>query len=155
MHATAPGHADIATWWGPTTGRTPPFGGRGSGRTGGRWTRGVSRPPLIHSFRAFAVRGTAPEEDDHRCVVTRAVWRREGDRLLFEVEANRFLHHMVRFLVGTMLDEGSGRRAEGTVRRLLDAEDNREVSPPAPPHALYLERVDYPPDLYLSTPDSA
>jgi tRNA pseudouridine38-40 synthase len=62
---------------------------------------------------------------------------------------------MVRFLVGTMLDEGSGRRAEGTVRRLLDAEDNREVSPPAPPHALYLERVEYPPDLYLQTPDSA
>jgi tRNA pseudouridine38-40 synthase len=108
-----------------------------------------------HSFRAFAVRGTAPESDDHRCVVTRARWRREGDRLLFEVEANRFLHHMVRFLVGTMLDEGSGRRAEGTVRRLLDADDNREVSPPAPPHALYLERVEYPPDLYLPTPDSA
>ena len=54
-----------------------------------------------------------------------------------------------------MLDEGSGRRAEGTVRRLLDAEDNREVSPPAPPHALYLERVEYPPDLYLPTPDIA
>lgn len=108
-----------------------------------------------HSFRAFAVRGTAPEHDDHHCIVTRARWRREGDRLLFEVEANRFLHHMVRFLVGTMLDEGSGRRAEGTVRRLLDAKDNREVSSPAPPHALYLERVDYPPDLYLATPDTA
>jgi tRNA pseudouridine38-40 synthase len=108
-----------------------------------------------HSFRAFAVRGTAPESDDHRCVVRRARWRRDGDRLVFEVEANRFLHHMVRFLVGTMLDEASGRRDEGTVRRLLAAEDNSEVSAPAPPHALYLERVDYPRDLYLPTPQSA
>jgi tRNA pseudouridine38-40 synthase len=108
-----------------------------------------------HSFRAFAVRGTAPAHDDHRCVVRRARWRRDGGRLVFEVEANRFLHHMVRFLVGTMLDEGSGRRAEGTVRDLLGAADNGGVSPPAPPHALYLERVDYPPDLYLLTPDSA
>lgn len=108
-----------------------------------------------HGFRAFAVRGTAPADDDHRCVVGRASWRREGQRLLFEVEANRFLHHMVRFLVGTMLDEASGRREAGTVRGLLDADDNRDVSPPAPPHALFLERVDYPADLYLLTPDSA
>ncbi|MFL5575355.1 MAG: tRNA pseudouridine(38-40) synthase TruA [Gemmatimonadaceae bacterium] len=106
-----------------------------------------------HCFRAYAVRGTAPPHDDHRCVVRRARWRRdEAGRLLFEIEANRFLHHMVRFLVGTMLDEASGRRDAGTVRRLLDAPDNSGVSAPAPPHALYLERVDYPPELYLDSP---
>jgi len=108
-----------------------------------------------HRFLAFAVRGTAPADDDHRCVVREARWRRDGGgRLVFEVVANRFLHHMVRFLVGTMLDEASGRRETGTVRRLLDAADNREVSPPAPAHALFLERVEYPADLYLDT-DSA
>lgn len=107
-----------------------------------------------HCFRAYAVRGTAPPHDDHRCVVRRARWRRDGGRLVFEVEANRFLHHMVRFLVGTMLDEASGRREAGTVRRLLHASDNSGVSAPAPPHALYLERVEYPRDLYLDPPDS-
>ena len=70
---------------------------------------------------------------------------------MFEVEANRFLHHMVRFLVGTMVDVASGRREPGALRTLLDADDNRGVSAPAPPHALFLERVDYPRELYLES----
>lgn len=104
-----------------------------------------------HSFRAFAVRGTAPADDDHRCDVRDAVWRERDGGLVFEIEANRFLHHMVRFLVGTMLDAASGQRAEDAVTELLAAADNRDVSPPAPPHALFLERVDYPRDLYRQT----
>jgi len=103
-----------------------------------------------HCFRAFAVHGTAPPTDSLRCAVHRAGWRREGDVLFFDVAANRFLHHMVRFLVGTLLDVASGRRPGGTVARLLLAADNSEVSPPAPPHALCLEHVNYPDDLYLS-----
>ncbi|MFL5582145.1 MAG: tRNA pseudouridine(38-40) synthase TruA [Gemmatimonadaceae bacterium] len=105
--------------------------------------------PGEHSFRAFAVKGTAPEHDDHRCVVHEARWHVREGGLAFEVEANRFLHHMVRFLVGTMVEVAEGRRDPGTVARLLAAEDNREVSPPAPAHALYLDRVAYPSDLYL------
>ncbi|HEX3868053.1 MAG TPA: tRNA pseudouridine(38-40) synthase TruA [Gemmatimonadaceae bacterium] len=103
-----------------------------------------------HCFRGFAVLGTAPAHDDHRCHVMEARWsdRTDGDGLVFEIEANRFLHHMVRFLVGTMLDVATGRRPSSDVPRLLDAADNREVSPPAPPHALYLDRVTYPHDLY-------
>lgn len=104
-----------------------------------------------HCFRAFAVRGTAPEQDDHRCAVRRADWRRADGRLVFEVEANRFLHHMVRFLVGTMLDVASGRRAPDALASLLHAADNSGVSAPAPAHALFLERVDYPCDLYVES----
>ena len=101
-------------------------------------------------FRAFAVRGTAPEGDDHRCNVTDARWVAEGEsRLVFHVEANRFLHHMVRFLVGTMMDVGTGRRGVESIGELLRAADNHGVSPPAPAHALFLERVSYPDHLYL------
>jgi tRNA pseudouridine38-40 synthase len=103
-----------------------------------------------HRFRAFAVRGTAPAEDDHRCVVQHAAWREREGGLLFEIEANRFLHHMVRFLVGTMMDVALGRRPLSELDALLQAADNDEVSPPAPPHALFLDRVRYPADLYLS-----
>ena len=102
-----------------------------------------------HAFRAFAVRGTAPENDDHRCVVRCARWRDREGGIVFEIEANRFLHHMVRFLVGTMIDIASGRRDEDTMTRLLTTDDNRDVSPPAPAHALFLDRVEYPRDLYL------
>ena len=104
-----------------------------------------------HCFRAFAVRGTAPAEDDHRCQVIHAAWLARTGGLVFEIEANRFLHHMVRFLVGTMLDVALERRPLDDVTTLLVAADNSAVSPPAPPHALFLERVIYPSHLYLST----
>jgi tRNA pseudouridine38-40 synthase len=101
------------------------------------------------SFRGFAVKGTAPESDDHRCIVQSAEWVERSGGVAFIITANRFLHHMVRFLVGTMLDVASGRREKEVVSRLLQCEDNREVSPPAPPHGLYLERVEYPSELYM------
>jgi tRNA pseudouridine38-40 synthase len=108
--------------------------------------------PLVgeHSFRAFAVKGTAPVTDEHRCHVRSAQWRDRTGGLVFEIEANRFLHHMVRFLVGTMLDVASGRRSVSDVPKLLDARDNQNVSPPAPPHALFLDRVEYPKELYVA-----
>ena len=104
-----------------------------------------------HDFRAFAVRGTAPDDDDHRCTVRCARWLDRPGGVVLEVEANRFLHHMVRFLVGTMLDVSTGRRPLSDVGALLSARDNGKVSPPAPPHGLFLERVMYPADLYLSS----
>ena len=103
-----------------------------------------------HCFRAFAVQGTAPPDDDHRCEVRLARWRDRPGGVVFEIEANRFLHHMVRFLVGTMLDIATGHRPGGDAAALLVAQDNRQVSPPAPAHALFLEAVVYPSDLYIS-----
>jgi tRNA pseudouridine38-40 synthase len=102
-----------------------------------------------HCFRGFAVLGTAPAHDDHGCRVLSARWSDRPGGLVFQIEANRFLHHMVRFLVGTMLDVASGRRPLADVPRLLAASDNREVSPPAPAHALFLDEVTYPRALYL------
>ena len=104
-----------------------------------------------HCFRAFAVKGTAPEKDDHRCTVSRAAWRERDGGLVFEIQADRFLHHMVRFLVGTMLEIGEGRREPDAIAELLTQEDNSKVAQPAPPHGLFLERVEYPKDLYMGT----
>ncbi len=102
-----------------------------------------------HCFRGFAVLGTAPAHDDHHCCVHEARWVDRPGGLVFEIEANRFLHHMVRFLVGTMLDVAAGRRPLGDIQRVLVATDNSEVSPPAPPHALFLDEVKYPRALYV------
>jgi tRNA pseudouridine38-40 synthase len=106
--------------------------------------------PIVgdHCFVGFAVRGTAPASDDHRCVVHSASWRDRTGGLVFEIEANRFLHHMVRFLVGTIVEVAAGKRESDTVERLLAASNNDAVSPPAPAYGLFLERVTYPPDLY-------
>ena len=104
-----------------------------------------------HSFRAFAVKGTAPERDEHRCTVSHAVWREREGGVAFDIRADRFLHHMVRFLVGTMLEIGEGKREPEVIAELLAQDDNSNVSQPAPPHGLFLESVEYPKDLYMGT----
>jgi tRNA pseudouridine38-40 synthase len=108
-----------------------------------------------HAFLGFAVKGTAPADDDHRCEVRISRWERRDGGLAFVIAANRFLHHMVRFLVATMVDVGAGRRPSGTVAALLTASGNQDVSPPAPACGLYLERVTYPAHLYAASPPAA
>lgn len=101
-----------------------------------------------HVFRAFAVANTAPAHDHHRCLIRQARWIPRDGGWVFDVTANRFLHHMVRFLVGTMVEVATGRRPVGTVARLLAAADNRETAAPAPAHGLSLRAVTYPAEAY-------
>ena len=103
-----------------------------------------------HEFRAFAVAHTAPVDDHHRCVIHHAAWTARDGVLVFEVTANRFLHHMVRFLVGTMVEVALGRRPRGTIARLLAVANNSETAAPAPAHGLSLHEVVYPPTLFLN-----
>jgi tRNA pseudouridine38-40 synthase len=103
-----------------------------------------------HRFIAFAARGSVPDPHDHRCIVTHASWSDRPGGLTFVIEANRFLHHMVRFVVGTSIAIASGARPFGDLAALLAADSNDGVSPPAPPHALFLDRVTYPDELYLT-----
>lgn len=118
-----------------------------------RWALDAAAAKLVgeQSFRAFAVRGTAPAGDDHRCHIIHAQWRERSGGLVFEIEANRFLHHMVRFLVGTMADVATGRRPLADMDALLVAPTNDDVSSPAPAHALFLDVVRYPAELYCPT----
>jgi tRNA pseudouridine38-40 synthase len=104
-----------------------------------------------HGCRAFAVARTAPADDPHRCLILRAEWRDRDGGLVFDIEANRFLHHMVRFLVGTMIEVALGRRPVGTIAHLLTLENNHETSAPAPPQGLYLHAVRYPDDVLHSS----
>ena len=101
-----------------------------------------------HSFRGLAAAGANTAH--YRCRVALAQWapRADGAGATFTVEADRFLHHMVRFLVGAMVDIALHRRPLSDLSDLLRATDNQAASPPAPPQGLYLVSVRYPPDLY-------
>lgn len=120
-----------------------------------RWCWALGRPldpaaleaaasllPGEHSFRAFAKAGQ-PERGD-RCTVHLArwaPWRAHG--VAFHVTANRFLHHMVRYLVGTMVDIARSVRPLEHMAALLGGEPSLETSPPAPAEGLFLTRVYY------------
>ena len=101
-----------------------------------------------HGFRALSAAGQ--EKPHYRCRVAEALWqqREEGAGFEFWITADRFLHHMVRFLVGTMVDIARKRRPLGDLEMLLKTEDNQEASPPAPAHGLFLVNVTYPRECY-------
>ena len=90
-----------------------------------------------HDFRAFT-----PTETQHEVfvrVVESAVWHRRGDVLEFEITADSFLRHMVRTLVGTMVE-----RSPKELETLLKGGRRRaDAGSTAPPWGLYLERVHY------------
>jgi tRNA pseudouridine38-40 synthase len=93
------------------------------------------------SFRAFAKAGQ-PERGE-RCRVERAIWDTWELGPRFTVTANRYLHQMVRYLVGTMVDIARGRRPAAELGALLAGESGFETSPPAPPQGLFLAKVEY------------
>ena len=63
--------------------------------------------------------------------------------LSYEVHATGFLRHMVRAIVGTLVDVGRGRREAASMTRLLQRGRRAEAGATAPPHGLFLVRVDY------------
>jgi tRNA pseudouridine38-40 synthase len=107
-----------------------------------------------HDFRAFSAKGDKPH---HRCRVSLAHWepRQESRGVSFQVEADRFLHHMVRMMVGTLVDIGLGRRPVQDIELLLQRGDNAATSPPAPAHGLYFVAARYPPELFERSPGEA
>ena len=100
-----------------------------------------------HSFRACAKTGQPERGED--CVVSESCWRSWECGVAYQVTANRFLHHMVRYLVGTMVDVARGRRPAADLEALLEHRAGLETSAPAPPQGLFLNQVHYPPGLGL------
>ncbi len=123
----------------------------------GRDTRTYLRPPPdfdrmnaaaeallgTQHFGAFCI--TQSATTNRVCTVERAVWiadERRGDGH-FEIVADRFLHGMVRAIVGTLVEIGRGTRPADDLPRVIATQDRREAGPSAPARGLVLEAVGY------------
>lgn len=139
---------DVAT---DGSGRSP-FRGRtewalGRPLDGEAMGRAAAVLPGEHEFLAFMV--TGEPKPHYRCRIREAAWAAPAPgRWRFTIAADRFLHHMVRLLVGTMVDIGLGRRPESDMARLLALPHNAETSAPAPAAGLTFVAADYPDDFF-------
>jgi tRNA pseudouridine38-40 synthase len=94
-----------------------------------------------HDFQSFCKADSSA--DNYLCTVMDASWSEREGSLLFTIRANRFLHGMVRALVGTMVDIGRGHRSPGNFSEILSSKKRTKAGQSAPPHGLFLERVIY------------
>lgn len=94
-----------------------------------------------HDFKSFCK--INPEIKDTRCQIYHSSWSKEQNMLTFHISGNRFLHHMVRYLVGTMIAIAKGKLTLEEFKRLIDEPNTQAHIFRAPPQGLILEKVDY------------
>jgi tRNA pseudouridine38-40 synthase len=94
-----------------------------------------------HDFSSFCVAESTKE--NNVCHVAFANWERLGDELIFKIEADRFLHTMVRSLLGTLVEVGRGYFSVSDFVSIMQAKDRKQAGPTAPACGLYLFEVKY------------
>jgi tRNA pseudouridine38-40 synthase len=107
-----------------------------------KMTRALSLLCGNHDFTSFCAAGS----DVKHCIRTilRAEIKREPDRTIsITIEADGFLRHMVRNIVGTLVEIGAGEDAPETIRDILEARDRGKAGITAPPQGLFLQAVRY------------
>jgi tRNA pseudouridine38-40 synthase len=94
-----------------------------------------------HDFASFQAAGCEAAHSVRR--VYRSSLRRDRELVVFDIEANAFLRHMVRNILGTLVQIGRGERSADSFAELLAAKDRSLAGPTAPPEGLFLMEVRY------------
>jgi tRNA pseudouridine38-40 synthase len=92
------------------------------------------------AFRAAECQARSPVKE-----LRRAGIERHGDLIVFEFAADAFLHHMVRNMVGCLVQVGNGSRSPAWLREVLEGRDRERAAPTFPATGLYLTAVEYDP----------
>lgn len=111
----------------------------------------IALPPILecleiikgpHDFSAFMASGSSVTSTE-RCMLRAELKAPDSEHLLFSFEANGFLRHMVRNLVGTLVEAGKGIITPGDFAEILAGKDRRRAGMTAPAHGLCLISVNY------------
>jgi tRNA pseudouridine38-40 synthase len=100
-----------------------------------------------HDFQCFSKVKT--NVNHFLCDITKAEWKQKGDKLEFTITANRFLRGMVRAIVGTLLDVGTGKMAIKDFQSIINSKDRKQAGQNVPPEGLFLTKVKYPSSIFL------
>lgn len=83
----------------------------------------------------------------NNCRIISAVWTEENNMLVFTIKADRFLRNMVRSIVGTLLDVGKEKLSPDDFRKIIEGKDRSDAGYSVPAKGLFLDRIEYPPDI--------
>lgn len=95
-----------------------------------------------HDFSCFSKSHT--QVYTHICEVRSASWRFQGNQLVFEISANRFLRDMVRAIVGTLLEVGNKGKPVEFIQEVMDSKNRSLAGQSVPAHGLFLKNIQYP-----------
>jgi tRNA pseudouridine38-40 synthase len=84
------------------------------------------------------------------CHISRSEWITGNNMLTYLVTADRFLRGMVRALVGTMLDIGTGKTSLATLEKIISSRDRMLAGRAVPAHGLFLSEVTYPASIFIN-----
>lgn len=100
-----------------------------------------------HDFECFSKVKT--DVNHFICEIRRAGWADKGNDLIFTIAANRFLRGMVRAIVGTLLDVGTGKLSYKEFVSIIESKDRRKAGANVPACGLFLEKVKYPARIFI------
>lgn len=100
-----------------------------------------------HDFECFSKVKT--DVNHFICDIKKAEWKEADNRLIFNITANRFLRGMVRAIVGTLLDVGTGKIPVRDFQSIIRSRDRKKAGANVPPYGLYLMKVKYPQSVFL------
>ena len=87
---------------------------------------------------------THTDVNTFNCKIFEANWKQNEEKLVFTIAADRFLRNMVRAIVGTMINIGSGKVSLNDFRKIIESKNRSKAGFSVPAHGLYLVNVTYP-----------
>lgn len=93
-------------------------------------------------FKTFSKVKT--EVKTYNCKIEHAFWEKVGDELVFNIKADRFLRNMVRAIVGTLIDVGTGKTKLKELHKIIESGKRGKAGKSVPAHGLFLTKVEYP-----------
>lgn len=96
----------------------------------------------FQDFQCFSKVNT--DVKTYNCKIIEANWQQKGEKLIFTIAADRFLRNMVRAIVGTLVEIGSGKKELEDFKNIIESKDRTQAGTSVPAHGLYLTKVEYP-----------